>query len=76
MFPVHLLQYQVTDTAPAAASSDTTPTLQGCYADGEGGDRRMTPLWSDDRMTADFCALLAKHEGFKVFGLKWHRECW
>jgi hypothetical protein len=36
----------------------------------------MTPLWADDRMTPTFCTLLAKHEGYKVFGLKWHRECW
>lgn len=51
-------------------------TLQGCYADAAGGDRRMQPLFSDDRMTPTFCAQLAKHEGFKVFGLKWYRECW
>lgn len=27
-------------------------------------------------MTPTFCALLAKHEGFLVFGLKHYRECW
>jgi hypothetical protein len=69
------VQYE-TDPTPPAAGSDSTATLQGCYADGDGGDRRMTPLWSDDRMTPTFCALLASHEGYIVAGLKYHRECW
>lgn len=69
------VQYQ-TNPKPPAVGSDSTTTLQGCYADADGGDRRMTPLWSDDRMTPTLCGLLAKHEGYTVAGLKYHRECW
>jgi hypothetical protein len=56
--------------------SDRAFALQGCYADGGVGARRMTALWADDRMTPTFCAMLAKAAGYGVFGLKFFRECW
>lgn len=61
-------------TLPAPGSVAATP--QGCYSDDGGANRRMTLLWADSRMTIDFCAYLAKAEGYSLIGLQYSIECW
>eukprot|EP00879_Flechtneria_rotunda_P010453 GHRR01010929.1.p1 GENE.GHRR01010929.1~~GHRR01010929.1.p1 ORF type:complete len:962 (+),score=236.94 GHRR01010929.1:64-2949(+) len=67
--------YQLADyTMPSM--DDTAATYQGCFQDADGVDRRMTPLWTDDRMTIGYCAYLAKSEGYSIFGVQFAVECW
>ncbi|KAJ3064999.1 hypothetical protein HDU98_011599, partial [Podochytrium sp. JEL0797] len=53
--------------------------LAGCYEDSKSNtDARLMKnlLATDDNMTVEKCAEMAKADGYALFGLEWGTECW